>query len=194
MFPKDAADTAQGRDMVVGVNETMKEPSTPEEVRALHTILRTDPQRYLRIVNSWIDINPRNAHAFWERHLGWMKIGEPRRALEDLDKAIELDPEPVAFRSRGEVYRHLGEYEKALVDFSRGEALDPKQWENDVFGVYYQADSYARLGNESAALACCARLPENFWTPGIQGAPAGGKAEIAGALRRIAADARRTRA
>jgi len=175
--------------MTASTNESMKEPSTADEVRALHRILRTDPQRYLRVVNSWIDINPRNAHALWERHLGWMKIGQPRRALEDLNKAIELDPEPVAFRSRGEVHRHLGEFEKALADFGRGEAIDPKQWESDVFGLYYQADVHARLGNQAAALACCARLPDNFWTPGIHGAPGGGKAEIADALRRIAAKA-----
>jgi tetratricopeptide (TPR) repeat protein len=122
-----------------------------------------------------------------------MKVGEPHRALEDLNKAIELDPEPVAFRSRGEVYRQLGEYEKALADFSRGEALDPKQWENDAFGVYYQADVHARLGDDTTALACCARLPEDFWTPGIHGAPAGGKAEVAETLRRVAAEARRRR-
>lgn len=173
--------------------ESMKEPSTPEEVLALHKILRSDPQRYLRIVNKWIDENPRNSHAYFERHLGWMKISKPHRALDDLNKVIELDPEPVAFRSRGEVHRHLGEYERALEDFGRGEALDPKQWQDDVFGLYYQADTYARLGNEGAALACCARLPDDFWTPGIHGAPGGGKAEIADALRRIAAGARQKR-
>jgi tetratricopeptide (TPR) repeat protein len=173
--------------------ESMKQPSTPEEVLALHKILRSDPQRYLRIVNNWIDENPRNPHFYLERHWGWMKIGEPRRALDDLNKVIELDPEPVAFRSRGEIYRHLGEYERALEDFSRGEAIDPKQWKNDVFGVYYQADTYARLGNEAGALACCAQLPVDFWTPGIHGAPSGGKSEIADELRRIAADAQRKR-
>ncbi|MGL1102614.1 hypothetical protein ACSTLM_00200, partial [Vibrio parahaemolyticus] len=74
-------------------------------------------------------------------------------------------------------------------------ALNPKQWEEDiVFGLLYQADLHARLGNEATALAYCARLPENFWTPGIYGAPGGGKAEIADKLRRIAADAPRKRA
>lgn len=173
--------------------ETMREPSTPEEVLALHKILRSDPQRYLRIVNKWIDDNPRNPHAYFERHLGWMKSGEPDRALDDLNKVIELDPDPIAFRSRGEIYRHLGAYKMALEDFRRGEAIDPKQWENDVFGVYYQSDTHARLGNEADALACCARLPDDFWTPGIQGAPAGGKGEIAHELRRIAAEALRKR-
>jgi hypothetical protein len=50
------------------------------------------------------------------------------------------------------------------------------------------------LRDEASALDCCARLPDNFWTPGLDGAPAGGKAEIADELRRIAADARRKRA
>jgi tetratricopeptide (TPR) repeat protein len=92
------------------------------------------------------------------------------------------------------VYRHVGEYEKALEDFDRAEAIDPEGWEKDiVLGLLDQADAHARLGNEAAALACCARLPDDFWTPGLDGAPSGGKAEIADKLRQIAADARRNR-
>jgi len=173
-------------------NESIKEPTTPEETLALHRILRSDPQRYLSIVNEWIHENPENPHAYFDRHFAWMKIGEPRKALEDLNKVIELKPDMVSFLSRGEVHRHLGEYEKAREDFDRGEAIDPREWKEDVvFGLLYQADTHARLGNEASALACCARLPDDFWTPGIRGAPGGGKAEIADKLRHIAADARR---
>ena len=39
-------------------------------------------------------------------------------------------------------------------------------------------------------MACCERLHDDFWTPGIEGAPGGGKAEIAEKLRGMAADAR----
>ena len=77
--------------------------------------------------------------------------------------------------------------------FGRGEALDPALWEADAIGPYFQADVYARLGDEASALAHCARLPDDFWTPGLDGAPAGGKAQIAEELRRRAADARRNR-
>lgn len=172
----------------------MKEPKSPEEVMVLHKLLRSDPQSYLRIVNNWIDENPTNSHAYFDRHFAWMQMGEPRRALEDLNKVIEIDrdSDPMSFLSRGEVHRHLGEYEKALEDFNRGEVMNPKQWEEDiVFGLLYQADCHARLGNESAALSCCARLPEDFWTPGLGGAPAGNKTDIADKLHRIASDARR---
>jgi tetratricopeptide (TPR) repeat protein len=172
--------------------ESIKEPTTPEETLALHKILRSDPQRYLRIVNDWIRQDPTNPHAYFDRHFVWMRIGEPRQALEDLNKVIELKPDTVSFLSRGEVYRHLGEYKKALQDFDRGEAINPSQWEKDVvFGLLYQADTHARLGNEAEALACCARLPDDFWTPGVCGAPGGGKVEIADKLCRTAADARR---
>ena len=174
-------------------NEQMKEPTTEEELRALHDILRADPQRYLRIVSGWIEQNPDNSHAYFSRHSAWMKIGEPQRALADLNKTIELESRPSAmsFMARGEVYRHLGQHEQALADFDRAEAIDPADWQQGiVFGLLYQADSHARLGNEAAALNCCARLPDDFWTPGLNGAPSGGKAEVAEKLRAIAAAAR----
>ncbi len=173
--------------------ESMKEPTTAEETSALHDILKADPQRYLRIVNEWIDRNPANSHAYFSRHFAWMKIGEPQRALDDLNTVIELDPCPVSLFSRGEVYRHIGEYEKALADFERGEAIDPEDWQSGGFGPFYQADVHARLGNEAQALAYCARLPDDFWTPGIDNTPRGGKAQIADALRSMAADARSKR-
>jgi len=174
--------------------ESIKKPTTPEELLAAHKILRSDPKRYLRIVSKWIEEDPENSDAYFSRHLAWMHLGEPTRALEDLDTAIQLRNEPSALSlfSRGLVHRRMGEYEAALTDFAGGEAIDPERWEKDiVFGLLYQADVHARLGNEQAALSYCARLPEDFWTPGVYGAPRGEKVEIAGELRRIAANARK---
>jgi tetratricopeptide (TPR) repeat protein len=173
----------------------MKQPETPGQILAVHKLLRSDPQQYLQIVNKWIDQNPKNAHAYFDRHFAWMHMGEPLRALDDLNKAIELggETEPMSFLSRGQVYRHLGKYEKALEDYNRGEAINPTQWREDAFGPFFQADTYARLGNEAAALERCACLPNDFWTPGLNGAPGGGKAQIADKLRRIAGEARRKR-
>jgi tetratricopeptide (TPR) repeat protein len=175
--------------------ESMKQPKTPDKILALHKLLRSDPQRYLRIVNGWIEDNPKNSSAYFSRHFAWLTLDEPRRALEDINKVIELEPEPhpLSLLSRGDVYRHLGEYEKAIDDYNRAEVIDPAEWQDGVIGLFFQADTHARLGNESAALACCARLPDNFWTPGFEGAPGGGKAEIAAELSRRAAQARRKR-
>lgn len=107
-----------------------------------------------------------------------------------MDKAIELKPEPVSFLFRGNVHRHLGQYRNAIEDYRRGEAIDPAQWEADGFGLLMQADAHARLGELSDALECCRRLPSDFWTPGLKGAPAGDKAAVAERLKTLAAEAR----
>jgi tetratricopeptide (TPR) repeat protein len=175
--------------------QPMKQPTSPDEVLTMHKMLRSDPRRYLEITNQWIADDPTNSSAYFDRHFAWMTIGEPQRALEDLNKMIDLEPEPhpISFMSRAHVFRHLGEYQKAIEDFDRAEAMDPKEWQDGAFGPFFQADTHARLGNEQAALAYCARLPDDFWTPGFEGAPGGGKAEIADELRRRAAQARRSR-
>jgi hypothetical protein len=174
----------------VSVMRAMKEPETAEEVLAEHRLRRADPQRYLRLVNARIRANPANSHAYFGRHLLWMDRGEPQKAVADITRCVELDPSPVALLSRGQVRRHLGEYGKALDDFAAGEAMDPQNWQDDEIPLLYQADTYARAGDEEKALACCARLPDNFWTPVMNDTPPGGKAEIAAELSRRAAAAR----
>jgi tetratricopeptide (TPR) repeat protein len=168
----------------------MQEPTTPEEVAALHDILRTDPQQYLGIVNNWISLNPENANAWYDRHSVWMRLGEPRRALEDLNEAVRLSPSPIKYLARGEVHKHLGKHEEALDDFARSEAMIPDEWQDLGFGLVQQADCHARLGDESKALACCARLHDDFWSPGLHDAPEGDKTGIAARLRIVAAEAR----
>ena len=105
----------------------MKEPTTEAELKALHRILRINPQRYLKIVEGWLSQNPDNANAYFSRHLAWMSLGEPLRALEDLNKALALSPHPLEYISRARVHRHLGEYQKALDDFARSEAIIPEE-------------------------------------------------------------------
>jgi tetratricopeptide (TPR) repeat protein len=168
----------------------MKQELSPEELWELHELRRADPQRFLEVMNEWMRENPKNFHPYVTRHFVWRDLGEPRRALDDLDKVIELAPSQGAFCLRGRIYRQLGEHANALADFHRGEAINPKEWEDQGITMLYQADSYAHLGDEARALDYCSRLPNDFWTPGLDGAPGGGKAEIAVELRRIAAAAR----
>jgi tetratricopeptide (TPR) repeat protein len=172
----------------------MKQPTTPEELKELHNLLQRNPQEYLRIVNQWIDENPLDPHPYFDRHFAWMKIGDPRRALDDMNTSIKLEPDQYGYLARGEVHRHLGQYQQAAQDFATAEAIDPENWERDATGLLFQADAHARLGREQQALDCCNRLPDDFWTPGIDGAPGGGKAEIADELRRRAFKARRASA
>jgi hypothetical protein len=99
-----------------------------------------------------------------------------------MNKVIDLSPR----RSHILPRRRLSasrRYENALQDFGRGEAMDPADWAQEAFGLLFQAHCHARLGHEENALAYCARLPDDFLTPGLEGAPAGDKAQIADQLR-----------
>jgi tetratricopeptide (TPR) repeat protein len=171
----------------------MTEPTTAAETLAFHKLRKSDPQRAAQIASRWLENDPTSATALYSRHVAWMELGDTQRALDDLDNSIELHPHPMSYLSRAEVYRHIGEYEKAIDDFGRGEAMDPARWRENAIPLLYQADTYARLGDEIHALACCAKLPDHFWTPGPDGTPAGGKAEIAHELTRRAARATRQR-
>jgi tetratricopeptide (TPR) repeat protein len=171
----------------------MRQPTTEDELLALHGLCQSNPQGYLQIMDEWIRQNPRDANAYFSRHYGWLKLGVPDRALDDLNKVIEIDPSQSAYLARGKVLRQIGDLRGAIGDYEKGEALNPAEWKNDAVGPYFQADCHARLGDEATALAYCRMLPNDFWTPGLFGAPAGGKTEIAAELRAIAAGSQANR-
>jgi tetratricopeptide (TPR) repeat protein len=124
-------------------------------------------------------------HLYFSRHQGWGRLNRPDLALADLDRAIELRIHPIYFLARGHVLMGLGRNRDALNDFDRGEGLDPEGW-LDMWGPLYYAECHARLGNEAAALAACAKLKDDHWSPGLYGTPEGNKAEVIVEIRRRA--------
>jgi tetratricopeptide (TPR) repeat protein len=153
-------------------------------------LLTTDPKRHLEMANKYIRQSPDDAEGYCARNLSWCELGRPDLALGDLNKAIEIDPSQFRFYfGRGSLLRDAGRYREAIDDFSRAIALD-EQGQMGVFGPLLRADCHARLGNEAAALADCAAVPDDHWTPGVANLPAGGRDEIAAEFRRMAATAR----
>jgi tetratricopeptide (TPR) repeat protein len=151
-----------------------------------------DPQGYLEYAHALVARNPADADAYIERSWAWDTIGHKDMALEDMDRAVALDPRMGTHELRAYVLRDLGRYREALDDLNRAEACDPQLWATG-YGLLFRADCHARLGDEAAALADCARLRDDHWTPGMMGAPKGTKAKVAEELRRRAAAARSTR-
>lgn len=170
----------------------MKAPTTPKEVLKSHRLSVEDPARFVEIANGWIADDPNDSHAYFDRHFALARLGQTQRALDDITKSIELEPRQSAFWARGDLYRELGHYQLAAQDYAAGEAIDREQWTKDAFPLLYQADTLARMGDEPTALVYCARLPDDFWTPGHNDLPPGGKTEIAAELRRRASQARAT--
>ena len=55
------------------------------------------------------------------------------------------------------------------------------------FGFLFRADCYARLGEVDKALADCAMLRDDHWTPGPSALPKGTKSDVIARIKYIAA-------
>ena len=166
---------------------------TPEDLERNFNLLRYEPEKYLAMAEELVRADPDSPDGYWSRYQAREKLQQYELALADLDKVISLEPPQwIVYECRGNVLRALGRYREALDDFNRAEAIDPVDW-NGGFGHLFRADCHARLGNEKAALEDCAALRDDHWTPGLLGAPAGDKVQVAAAIRRLAVEARRPR-
>lgn len=161
------------------------------DIREQHELLRSDPRKYLALADELVRQNPSDSRAYWDRYMAWHKLGRKDLALKDLNKSLELKHSHVKLHARGELLHALERYPEAIKDFDEAEALDPEFWIGS-FGPLYRADCHARLGNEEAALADCARLPEKHWTPGLDGTPKGDKQQVIAEIQRRAAAAKRS--
>jgi tetratricopeptide (TPR) repeat protein len=170
------------------MGETMTK-ITSDVLSEQFNLLRTDPQKYLSLADEFVRSNPDVPDGYFSRHHAWGRLGRKDLALADLNKAISLEQHWINYESRAHLLCELGRYREALHDLNRAEAMDPEEWAGG-FGLLYRADCHARLGDETAALADCARLPDDHWTPGLYGAPAGNKAQVTEEIRRRTAAAR----
>lgn len=81
--------------------------------------------------------------------LAYEKKNEPKKAMEDYNTAINLDPKhKEAFFFRGGLHYKLGNLEKAIENFSTAISLDP----NDCFGYQTRAYFYTQKGELEKAI------------------------------------------
>ncbi len=103
----------------------------PNDTRALlargrEWFLVKDYQSAVADANSALAIDSRLAEAYNLRGLGMRALGDPRKAIEDFTRAIELAPSADNYFQRGATYQMLGDFHRALADFDQMVALNPE--------------------------------------------------------------------
>lgn len=159
--------------------------TTLEDFKRLHR----HPDKYLALAEAAIAEDPDNPEGYWVRYHALEELGRKEEALADLERSMGAQPHWIQFEAKGLLLRDMGRYTEALAAFNKSENMNPEEWSGG-FGRLFRADTYARMGNEAAALADCMRLSDDHWTPGLKGAPAGNKHAVAAELRRRAAAAK----
>jgi tetratricopeptide (TPR) repeat protein len=86
---------------------------------------RGDNVTALDSFNSAIKSNPKNAAGWVGRADTQLAIGEPEKAIEDCNYALDLSKTAAAHLVRGNAQNELGEFAKALWDFSEARRLEP---------------------------------------------------------------------
>ena len=82
------------------------------------------------------------------------------RTVEELTRAIEADPRPVALAQRGDAYLLLGDYDRALADFEHGLRLEPQHPECMTYLAWIRLLGPERYRDRAAGLT----LAEKAWT------------------------------
>jgi tetratricopeptide (TPR) repeat protein len=96
-----------------------------------------------------VEVSGTTAKPFYNRGVVYADKGEYDRAIEDYNRAIELQPKYAeAFYSRGTSYAHKGEYDRAIQDFDQAIALKPEF----AMAFYNRGSSYARKGEYDRAI------------------------------------------
>ncbi len=107
------------------------------------------------------------AIAYDKRGIAYTKLGEYRRAIEDYDQALRLDPGyAIAYNNRGDVYNELDDYERAAKDWEQSIRIDgaprAKHWQEYMKGKghYLGAIDGVFGPGTRRALVACARDPD----------------------------------
>ena len=88
-------------------------------------------------------MSPSLAEEHVNRGVTYNELGESRKAIQEYDKAIQLDPKDArAYNNRGAAYRKLGEHQRAIHDYDKAIQLDP----NDGYAYYTRGFTYVELG------------------------------------------------
>jgi tetratricopeptide (TPR) repeat protein len=101
-----------------------KEMSPDPDENSLHGDQDRDDEHARTIKHiKWLSTEIENAEdqdvgsLFWKRGVAYEGIGEYDKSIDDLTKAVEIEPDYISFFSRGKAYNGKKDYHRALADF-----------------------------------------------------------------------------
>ena len=97
-----------------------------------------------------LEINPRDALAYYNRGIAYNKKGRHDEAISDFNKALEINPRDAwAYYNRGIAYDNKGEYDQAISDYTKALEINPK----DAVAYYDRGILYEKKGQYDQAIS-----------------------------------------
>lgn len=103
----------------------------------------TDYQQQIQMLTRVVQQEPENRNAWVRLGHNYFDSGEPMKAIEAYDKALDLNGnDPNVLTDQGVMYRRVGWYEKAIENFRRANQLDPRHLQSLYnLGIVYRYDT-----------------------------------------------------
>lgn len=162
----------------------------PKELDDAFNCRRHDPQKALEINNSYLCDHPDDPDGLFSRFQTLVDLHAYDRALADINRVLEIDPNAGGYSARGQFFHEIGNYQRAIDDLTRSKELDDYGWVTSL-DPHYRADCFARLGHLEEALADCRLISDDHWMPSISGLPGGNKEQFVAEIKRRALAAKR---
>lgn len=112
----------------------------------------------LAVYNHALELDSNDPYIYGRRADTYRALREYEHALQDFDRAFELNPESAtawAYATRGRVYDGMKQYQKALDDFDHAYQLDPtstwvKRWRNETIEKLKKQEEFpgAAIGSD----------------------------------------------
>src|SRR5262249_15219886 len=129
-----------------------KKPEPHRYIGAIHLGRREYPQA-LASFQKALELRPDYVHVAWARAQVYLWQGKPRQALGELDTCVArgLPDTPETLNLRGDVYRALGDLDRAAADYRRVIELRPKEHKAVVNAYVSLAMVYQKRGKPEEA-------------------------------------------
>jgi Tfp pilus assembly protein PilF len=111
----------------------------------------------LTLFNHAIQVTGRNAVAYYNRGMAYIKLADYRQAISDCNRAVEINPKySDAYNNRAIAYMKLGDYGNAVSDYTRIIEMD----KNYAKAYLNRGSAYAGLGDFRQAVSDYTRAIE----------------------------------
>jgi serine/threonine protein kinase/Flp pilus assembly protein TadD len=116
-------------------------------------------EKAVEVTRQMLEINPNNAAAHFSLGYIYRYAGMLDESIQEMEKAVAIDPRNPRFRTLGVTYMNVGEYEKAIdaFDIDKGSA----------YALGWQGHVLFRQGNQERAVDYFDRViamePEGLW-------------------------------
>jgi tetratricopeptide (TPR) repeat protein len=98
--------------------------------------------------NRAIELNPKSVEALTQRARVRLRRDEPQKAIDDANSALKIERREDTYGVRGDAYRKLEQYDKALADYDAAQRID--QDVADTWTLYAQSLKQAGRDQDAA--------------------------------------------